>query len=131
MKKAVLLFFIFVSLNGVLAETSQPVDIQSAIPQSISFTDCTKMYNLNKEVLFFLTLEAINANKYMANEIQTNNGYIIFTAAKSRYLASIAGIDKDNSILKITPCNNLYYFRKEILNSIYNYIDLNRNKELK
>ena len=45
---------------------------------------------VNKEKLFYLTLGAVTANKFSVDEIQTNNGYIIFTAANNKYLATIS-----------------------------------------
>lgn len=95
--------------------------------QNILYDNCTKMYNMEQEKLFYLTLGAINANKFSIDEIQSNNGYIIFAAGKHKYLATIAKIDKDNSILKITPCNNLYYFQPGIITNIYKHIDLNKD----
>ena len=118
----------------VYADEAQPAAIQpnpAAVKQNIPYSDCTKMFDIDKEKLFYLTLGAINANKYNTDEIQTANGYIMFTSAKNKYLATVAGIDKTNSILKITPCNNLYYFKPIIINNIYNYIDSNKNTELK
>ena len=83
---------------------------------------------VNKENLFILTLSAISANKYTVEEIQTKDGYIMFTALKNKYLATIAGIDNNNSILKITPCNDIYFFQASILSNIFRYIDENRGK---
>ena len=100
-------------------------------PQNVAFENCTKMFAVNKEKLFYLTLGAISANKFGVEEIQTNNGYIIFTAARNKYLASIAGIDSSNSILKITPCNDIYYFQPGIINNMFKYIDLNLNMDIK
>ncbi len=100
-------------------------------PQNITFESCTKMFAINKEKLFYLTLSAVTANKFSIDEIQTQNGYIIFSAANNKYLATIAGIDADNSILKITPCNDIYFFPPGILLGMYKYIELNLNTEIK
>ena len=100
-------------------------------PQNISFETCTKMFAINKEKLFYLTLGAVTANKFAVEEIQTANGYIIFTAANNKYLATIASIDSLNSILKITPCNDIYYFQPGIVMNMFKYIDLNLNIEIK
>ena len=100
-------------------------------PQNIEYIDCTKMYAVNKENLFYLTLSSITANKFGIEEIQTNNGYIIFTVANNRYLATIAGIDANNSILKITPCNNIYFFPPGILINLYKHIEINLHTELR
>jgi len=100
-------------------------------PQNIAFEDCTKMFAVNKEKLFYLTLGAITANKFSVDEIQTTNGYVIFSVANNKYLATIAGIDADNSILKITPCNDIYFFPPGIFLGMYKYIELNLNTEIK
>jgi len=100
-------------------------------PQNIAFENCTKMFPVNKEKLFYLTLSAVTANKFSIDEIQTQNGYIIFSAANNKYLATIAGIDADNSILKITPCNEIYFFPPGIFLGMFKYIELNLNIEIK
>ena len=100
-------------------------------PQNIAFENCTKMFAVNKEKLFYLTLSAVTANKFSIDEIQTQNGYIIFSAANNKYLATIAGIDADNSILKITPCNEIYFFPPGVFLGMFRYIELNLNTEIK
>ena len=111
----------------VFADEEQPL----TVPQHISFETCTKMFAINKEKLFYLTLGAISANKFAVDEIQTANGYIIFTAANNKYLATVASIDPLNSILKITPCNDIYYFQPGIVVNMFKYVDLNLNTEVK
>lgn len=113
--------------GGAQPQAAPPV----TVPQNIKFEDCTKMFAVNKDKLFYLTLGAITANKFNVDEIQTENGYIIFTAAKKQYLATIAMIDSSNAILKITPCNNIYYFQPGIIINIFKYIDLNINTDIK
>ena len=136
MRRVFFILVIFILALPVWADeisaVSNPVqrEIPSATPQNIAFENCTKIYSINKTKLFYLTLGAINTNKFTIDEIQTNNGYIIFTAARQKYLAAVAEVDKDNSILKITPCNNTYYFQPFILSNIFNNIESNKNKEL-
>jgi hypothetical protein len=89
------------------------------------------MFPVNKEKLFYLTMSAVTANKFSIDEIQTQNGYIIFSAANNKYLATIAGIDADNSILKITPCNEIYFFPPGVFLGMFKYIELNLNTEIK
>lgn len=129
------LFLVFISLMfcPVFADTQGQVQVQPSVttPQNIAFENCTKMFAVNKEKLFYLTLGAVSANKFTVDEIQTNNGYIIFTAAKNKYLATIAGVDSANSILKITPCNDIYFFQPGIIMNMFKYIDLNLNTEIK
>ena len=113
--------------NQVVVQPQNPL----VVPQNIAYEHCTKMFTVNKEKLFYLTLGAISANRFDIQEIQTNNGYIIFSAVNNNYLATIAGIDAENSILKITPCNDIYYFQPGILVNMFKYIELNVNTEIK
>ena len=137
MKIVFLLFLFFILfINTSCAETlmqmPQPTaSIPITQPQNISFENCTKMFAVNKEKLFYLTLGAVTANRFGIEEIQTSNGYIIFTVANNKYLATIAGIDANNSILKITPCNNIYFFPPGVILGIFKYVGMNVNTEVK
>ena len=124
--------FFFVLRLPVSAEGVSPAPKQSqVVRRSVSYQECTKIFNVNKEKLFYLTIGAVNANRFKTDEIQTENGYVIFSVNKNKYTATIAGVDKENSILKITPYNNVYYFQPEIISNIYKYIEINKDSELK
>ena len=135
MKNRVLLLIVFLLLNlsAVIAEQTA-VQNQQVLsitqPQNIKHEDCTKMFPVNKEKLFYLTLGAITANKFAIDEIQSNNGYIIFSAANNKYLATVASIDANNSILKITPCNNTYVFPPGVILGMFKYVGMNINIEI-
>lgn len=136
MKLRVLILASLLSISIVYAEATGVVSQPNSAPpvtqpQNVDFESCTKMFPVNKEKLFYLTLGAVTANKFSIDEIQTQNGYIIFSAVNNKYLATIAGIDSDNSILKITPCNEIYFFQPGILLGMYKYIELNLNTEIK
>ena len=94
-------------------------------PQNIKFEDCINMFPVNKEELFYQTLAAISANKFSIEEIQTANGYVIFSVTNRRYLATVAEINSNNSALKITPCNNTYFFPPGIYLNMFKYINMN------
>ena len=128
-----------VLLSNILICHAEPTQIstqQTSAPpitqaQNIAFENCTKMFAVNKENLFYLTLGAVSANRFAVEEIQTSNGYIIFTAANNKYLATIAGIDANNSILKITPCNDIYFFPPGVILGMFKYVGMNINTEIK
>ena len=135
MRIRVLFLACLLTMNTVLAEPvqsiAQPQAVPSIIqPQNIAFENCTKMFGVNKEKLFYLTLGAVSANRFSVDEIQTSNGYIIFTAANNKYLATIAGIDGNNSILKITPCNDIYFFPPGVLLGMFKYVGMNVNIDI-
>ena len=95
MKKFVLLLFFLFTLQ-VFAVEQQAVYQPITTPQNIMFDNCTKIFATDKTKLFYLTLASISANKFSIDEIQTSNGYIIFTANRNKYLASVGKIDNTN-----------------------------------
>ena len=127
MKKFVLLSALLICPLVFSAEEIQP----ATVPQNVMFEDCTKLFAVNKEKLFYLTLASLSANRVLIDEVQTYNGYVIFSVNKNKYLATIAGVDNSNSILKITPCNNVYNFPPGIVTNTFKYIDLNLNADIK
>ena len=129
--KKVLLIVALMLVPVVFADEINAVNQPITVPQNIMFINCTKLYAVNQEKLFYLTLSALSANRFAIDEIQTANGYVIFTVNRKRYLATVAGVDSANSILKITPCNNVYNFPPGILLNTFKYIDLNLNSEIK
>ena len=133
MKKVILLLSLLLIPTAFAVEQPRPANPTPPItvPQNIMFQNCTKIFAVNKEKLFYLTLASLSANRFTVDEIQTANGYIIFTANRNKYLATVASVDSANSILKITPCNNVYNFPPGILLNTFKYIDLNLNTEIK
>ena len=93
--------------------------------QNVSFEQCSKLFKIDSENLFYLTIAAINANRFKITEIQSKTGYILFNAVNKDFLANVVRIDDKNSILRITPVNNLYYFQPGIVLNIFRYIELN------
>lgn len=96
-------------------------------PQSVDFANCNKFFRIGSQKLFFLTLAAVNANRFKIDEIQSQSGYILFTVAQRQFLASVVTVDSKNSMLKITPCNNVYYFPIGIVQNMFKYVELNVN----
>lgn len=133
MKKVILFLALLLIPTAFAVEQPRPANPTPPItvPQNIMFQNCTKIFAVNKEKLFYLTLASLSANRFTIDEIQTANGYIIFTANRNKYLATVASVDSTNSILKITPCNNVYNFPPGILLNTFKYIDLNLNTEIK
>lgn len=99
-------------------------------PQNVSFDSCTKEYSMNQEKLYYLTIAAINANRFEVEELQSKTGYILFKAVNKEFLATIVKLGVNKSMLKITPTNNNYYFAPGIVLNIFKYIDLNLNENI-
>lgn len=102
----------------------QPSPVQ---PQIVDFRYCNKFFKLDNQKLFYLTLASVNANRFKIDEIQSKSGYVLFTVAQKHFLASIINVDAQHSMLKITPCNNVYYFPVGIVQNMFKYIELNIN----
>jgi len=120
-----------------MANTQMGVPVHSApslstlvTPQNVPFEECTKVFNVSADNLFFLTMASINANRFEIREFQAKMGYILFAAVGKEFLASSISIDKSRSMLKITPANNNYFFAPGIVLNIYKYIDLNAGEDL-
>ena len=115
---------LFLLLVSVPAKAEQPLSTLVNV-QNVSFEQCVKMYGIDTENLFYLTLASINANRFNVVEIQSKTGYILFNAVGKEFLAKIIKLDDTRSILKITPTNNIYYFQPGIVLNLFKYIELN------
>lgn len=128
-----ILIFSAVLILSVLPSYSEEgaVSLSTLVtPQNVSFETCTKTFSMNNERLFYLTIAAVNANRFEIKEVQSKTGYILFSAVGKEFLASVITIDKYRSMLKITPANNNYFFAPGIVLNIYKYIDVNTNEHL-
>jgi len=109
---------------------TQTVPISPVQPQKVEFENCNKNFKIDSQKLFYLTLSAINANRFTIDEIQSNSGYALFSVGlngQRQFLASVVAINSQNSLLKITPCNNSYFFPIGIVQNMFRYIELNIN----
>lgn len=114
-----------VKTNTAALQTVSPVQ-----PQPVDFTVCYKFFKIDSQKLFYLSLAGVNANRFRIDEIQSKNGYILFTVAQKQFLASVITLDSKNSMLKITPCNNTYFFPVGIVQNMFKYIELNLNTSI-
>ncbi len=105
--------------------TTTPQNVSPTVPQMISFEKCTKKYDVSVDKLFFMSLASINANKFLIDEIQSANGYILFRVSNRQFLATVARVDPKSSIVKVVPADNNYFFPIGVLTNFFKYIDLN------
>jgi len=110
------------SMQPITLTTPTPSPVQ---PQPVDFGVCSRFFKLDKQRLFYMTLASVNANRFEIKEIQSKSGYVLFTVAQRHFLASIITVDSKNSMLKITPCNNIYFFPVGIVQNMFKYIELN------
>ena len=118
--------FFTVLMLLIIGQSGYTQTIEQQIqPQSIDFNICNKYFKTDNQSLFYLTMSGLNENKFTIDEIKSRSGYILFTAAHKQYLASVIKIDAKNSLLKITPCDNKYYFPSGVVTNLFKYIELN------
>ena len=122
-----------VSISAVPAFSQDTIDktYKQNAASYTNYKDCIRLYKLPYEKLYYLALSSVNFNKYEIKEMQSRNGYIIFEAEGREFLLDILKKDKNYTFLKLTPCDNNYYFNPQIPRKIYNYVDLHFNSEVK
>ena len=87
--------------------------------------DCYKIYSVDADNLFMSAISAINqSNKYQISEIQTKNGYILFTHGNKYYLLTLTKRYKNQTEIKILPQNSDYSQGAGVANNIFNLIDI-------
>ncbi len=125
-----LIIFVFLLITAQAGLAAEPTYLPTT-SQNITCASCVKNYNMTGEKLFYLTMASIGASKFRTDEIQSKNGYILFTATGKQYLASVVKIDKTSSMLKITPADNVYYFAPVVVTNLFKYIEANASEEIK
>lgn len=93
--------------------------------QNVSYETCTKVFNTNNTSLLYLTIAAINANRFTIDEIQSKSGYVLFTAVNKQFLAMISNVNTNQAMLRITPADENYYFQPGIVLNIFKYVEMN------
>lgn len=136
LKRFLSVIFILIIVGFVSPSKAQNTDaIETSYAQTTasytSYKDCIRLYKLPYDKLYFLALSSINSNKYKILEMQSRNGYIIFEAEGREFLLNIMKKDKSFTFLKLTPCDNNYYFSPFIPQKIFRYVDLNFNTDIK
>jgi hypothetical protein len=116
---------VMLSSCSVFAEGEQMSLSTLITAQNINFENCTKVFNTDNVSLFHLTASAINANRFTIDEIQSQSGYILFTAVNKQFIASVSNVNTNQGMLRITPADGNYYFQPGIVLNIYKYIELN------
>lgn len=131
MERITKLFCLIFAFVCIALPSYSDVPAQSGLgaPQIVTLPQCIKTFSVGYEKLFFLTEAAIANNNFTIEEIQTQGGYIVFSAAQYKFLATVFTFGDNKAILKITPCNNNYSFPPAIIKNIFRYIEMNQFKK--
>ena len=98
--------------------------------QNVHYENCFKVFNTDHVTLFYMTIAAINANRFSIDEIQSKSGYVLFTAVNKQFVAMVSNVNTNQAMLRITPADNNYYFQPGIVLNIFKYIELNEGKKV-
>ena len=86
--------------------------------------ECYKIYSVDADNLFMASLNVIsNNNRFEIFEIQTKNGYILFSTGGKYYLLTVTKRYKNQSEVKILPQNSDYSQGSSIAYSIFSLLD--------
>lgn len=120
---------LFFGCTQVLASGEQLSLSTLVTAQNINFENCTKVFNTDNVSLFYLTIAAVNANRFNVDEIQSQSGYVLFTAVNKQFIASVSNVNTNQGMLRITPADGNYFFQPGIVLNIFKYIELNLSKK--
>lgn len=134
MKKIIFIILVFCCFNigqAALCEDILEATYAQNAAEYTNYKNCIRLYKLPYEKLYYLALSSIPASKFEIVEMQSRNGYIIFQTDNREFLLSIFKKDKNYTFIRLTPCDNNYYFSPSIVTKIFNYIDIHFNEEVK
>jgi hypothetical protein len=129
--KYIILFLVFVNFSFLPAfSAAEELSLSTLITaKNVSYENCYKVFNTDNVSLFYLTIAAINANRFTVDEIQSKSGYVLFTAVNKQFLASVSNVNTNQGMLRITPVDGKYYFQPGIVLNIFKYVELNLSKK--
>ena len=130
MERIIITLLLFLGL-GISQVSAVEMDLSTLVTsQNVKYQDCNKIYSIDNVTLFHLTISAINANRFVIDEIQSKSGYILFTAVNKQFLATVLNVNTNQGLLKIVPADGNYYFQPGIVSNIFKYIEMNKNSKL-
>jgi len=86
--------------------------------------ECYKIYPKDADTLFMSAISAIASNsKFEISEIQTKNGYILFSYGAKYYLLTLTKRYKNQTEIKVLPQNSEYNQGSMVTQTIFSLID--------
>lgn len=107
MKKLIIVLSIFFSLSALALNS-----------------ECYKIFSQNPDTLFMSAISAINSSsKFNLSEIQSKNGYILFSYGSKFYLLTLTKKYQNHTEIKILPQNSNYSDDNEVAKMLFSLID--------
>ena len=86
---------------------------------------CYKIYPKDADSLFMSAIAALGGdNRYSISEIQSKNGYVLFSHGSKYYLLTLTKRYQNQTEIKILPQNSDFSEGSSVAQSIFNLIDL-------
>ena len=86
--------------------------------------ECYKIYPVDADTLYMSAVSAIaSSDKFEISELQTKNGYILFTYNLRYYLLTLTKRYKNQSEIKILPQNSNYSNMPDVAKEVFALID--------
>ena len=86
--------------------------------------ECYKIYPVDADDLFMASLNVLSNNsRFEISEIQTKNGYILFTTGSKYYLLTVTRRYKNQSEVKVLPQNSDYSQGSGVASAIFTLLN--------
>lgn len=87
--------------------------------------NCYKIYPKDADSLFMSSISAVGGNNsYAISEIQSKNGYILFSHGSKYYLLTLTKRYQNQTEVKVLPQNSDFSEGCSVAQNIFNLIDL-------
>ncbi len=89
-----------------------------------SLSECYKIYSYDADILYMNALSVLNsASKYNIVEMQSKNGYVLFTYGAKYYLLTLTKRYKNQTEIKILPQNSDYSAGCNVAKEVFTTLD--------
>ena len=90
---------------------------------AFNLEECYKLYSYDADTVFLNALAVINSTReYNISEIQSKNGYILFTSAGKYFLLTVTRRYQNQAEVKILPQNSDYSMGSVVASDVFNLL---------
>ena len=114
------------AVNSTTASVEQVVVGYGQQINPVDYSFCVRTYQIHSAELFQRLLSAISSSNYKIIEIQSKSSRVLFSVWGKEFLAVVYRQSSNMATIKILPTDNNFYFKKEILDRIFEEIDNNQ-----